>query len=286
MSTCATIIEKVLIMWIAIQSILNYNPNAFTFRKAFPDIALASCIADTLGKRIDDETSEEELAGITGGLSIISYSDENGNIHDCADLTGIRYLKGLTEFDCYKNDVVEIPAEIKELKDLKVLNLTKAYSLTTIPPEIGELRDLEVLRLSLTSLEKLPKEIGNLSSLVFLDASATPINELPEEIGKLKNLESLDIHASGVKTLPDSICDLENLKYLDLSHLELEKLPADFGNLTKLEELNLFNCNLKILPRSMERLTSLRSINLYDNFELSESYKEFLPKKLWEGKNF
>lgn len=268
---------------------LNSDPNAFTFEKAFPDFALASKIAETFGKEIYNETSKEELASIVGEFSIINYWDENnGEYYYCADLTGIGYLKGLTELGCYKNDITEIPAEIKELKNLKILNLTKAYNLKTIPPEIGELENLEILRLSLTSLEKLPKEIGNLKKLKSLEIGSTKLKELPEEIGLLTNLEYLYFSSSSAKveSLPDSFCNLINLKNLDLSHLGLTELPDDIGALSNLETLNLFNNSLKILPKSMAKLINLQSINLYDNFELSESYKTFLPEKLWKDKHF
>ena len=259
----------------------NVNSNTFTFRKAFPDFALANTVAQAFGKEIDSKTSAEELASLTGEFAILNYWDENGKAWDCADLTGIGYLKGLTEFSCYKNSVTKLPPEIKELKNLKVLNLLKAYLLKTIPPEIGELENLVQFRLDLTGVVHLPKEIGKLKNLQSLSLGAGPLSGIPDEIGNLTNLEYLDLHSTNVKTLPDSICNLTHIKELDISYLELTALPENLGNLTQLESLNLFSNNLKELPKSMSNLKNLKWMNIYDNFDLSESYKNFIPNQAW-----
>ena len=264
------------------------DPNAFTFAKVFPDPILAEIIAELFDKEKGDTTSVEELAGYTGEFGVWSqgFEDEASNWVTVKSLEGIGYLKGITSFFCCKNEVTELPAEIRQLKNLKKINLNKAFALKIIPSSISELENLEELDITFTAIEELPKEIGQLKSLRILVANYTGISSLPDEIGDLKNLEELEIQGTNITLAPDSICKLKNLKFLNMGDLGLEKLPDDIGDLQNLENLFLFSNNLKNLPRSMEKMTNLQNINLYNNFELSEDYKAFLPKRLWEGKNF
>ena len=67
-----------------------------------------------------------------------------------------------------------------------------------------------------------------------------------------------------------------------LSYLgHLTKLPEKIGNLKNLESLNLFGDDIRTLPKSMSKMKKLEWLNVYDDFNLSESYKGFLPKRLW-----
>jgi len=129
--------------------ITNSDSNAFTFRKAFPDYAFAEVVAAELGKGINDKTSREELASI----ETLEFT------HSVSDLTGIGQLTGLIKLACYKNDVTEIPAEIKHCKSLRWMNFGKAYSLTTLPKEIAELENLEMLEVWMTDVTQIPKEL-------------------------------------------------------------------------------------------------------------------------------
>src|SRR5437879_5131600 len=120
---------------------------AFTFYSAFPDKGFAQVVAQALGKKASDVVTAEQLAGFTGSIDA-SFpprwdSEEGGEIHD---LTGVGYLKGITELGVHKNGVTTLPPEIKELKNLKVLDLIKAFELSTLPPEIGQLPKLQKLQ--------------------------------------------------------------------------------------------------------------------------------------------
>ena len=266
------------------QPISHPQQGAFTFYSAFPDKGFAQVVAHALGKKASDVVTAEELASFTGSIDAsFAPNDEGEEAGEIKDLTGIGYLKGMTEFNVYKNGVTTLPPEIKELKNLKVLNLTKAFEFTTLPPEIGQLPKLERLQMALAAISEIPKEICNLRTLKYLNISANQISTLPPEIGRLTTLEELDIHSTSITTLPDSICNLVNLKSLDISYLQhLTKLPDKIGNLTNLEYLNLFGDDIRTLPKSMSKMKKLRSLNVYDNFNLSESYKSFLPKTLWQ----
>ena len=248
----------------------------YNFIHYFSDTALAILVAEKMNKQLTDSVTIKELSEIKGYFEV-----GPGNV---SSLKGIGYLSGLDTFDCYKNDVTELPAEIGKLVNLKYLDLCKAFSLEKIPQEIGNLKNLRKIRLCLTSVSVIPKEIGNLTNLKTLWLCCNSFDKLPQEIGNLKKLQDLDIHSNKITNLPDEICDLASLTSLNIGYCGLEKIPENIGNLKKLESLDLFGNNLKRLPRSIEKLDNLGYLNVYDNFKLSESYKNYLPQLLKKRK--
>lgn len=242
------------------------------FIKFFPDTSLALLVAAKLNKKITDNVTIKELATIKGYFEV--------GPGEVSNLKGIGYLIGIDSFNCYKNEVTEIPAEIGNLINLKSLDLCKAFSLAKIPTQIGKIKHLKYIRLSLTEVKTLPKEIGNLTELETLLVCCNSLTEIPKEIGNLKKLIVLDIHSNSFKTIPNEICNLTSLTSLDISYCGLKKLPENLGNLKQLQTLNLFNNDLKYLPKSIKLLNNLSYLNVFDNYNLSESYKKYLPKLL------
>jgi Leucine-rich repeat (LRR) protein len=250
----------------------NPSPSAFqaSISKLFPDPELAKIVAGILHKDVNDIVTKEELASYKGKLDCAPG--------DLSDLAGIGYLTGITSISCCKNYVKAIPPEIKNLVNLESLDFTKAYALENIPLEIGYLKNLKYMSFSLTEITSIPKEIGDLRNLDTLLIRADKIQSLPNEIGNLEKLQCLDLGSNILTSIPDSISNLTDLRMLDLSNNALKSLPANIGNLSKLQTLNLFNNKINSLPKSMENMIYLDSINVYDNIELSETYKNFMPK--------
>lgn len=238
--------------------------------KVFPDPELSKIVAKLLNKDVNDVVTKEELASYKGKLDCLPG--------ELSDLSGIGYLTGITYLNCCKNNVKVIPSEIKNLVNLESLDFGKAYGVQSIPPEIGCLQKLKYIRFCLTPISSIPKEIGNLKNLQILNLGANEIQSVPEEIGNLKKLQLLDLHSNKLTSIPESICDLTDLRYVDLSHNTLTSLPTNFGNLTKIKNLNLFNNKIKFLPKNMKAMVYLDSMNVLDNMELSENYKDFMPK--------
>ncbi|KAK9902923.1 hypothetical protein M0R45_001436 [Rubus argutus] len=115
----------------------------------------------------------------------------------------------------YCNDLVELPAQICDLIQLKKLSVTNSHKLSALPEEIGNLVNLELLRLrSCTDLSELPGSIRNLKKLNLLDISdCFSIKELPEDIGGMCSLERLNMRqCARLNELPSSVVDLEQLK--------------------------------------------------------------------------
>lgn len=66
------------------------------------------------------------------------------------------------------NLIGSLPAEVRLLQNLKVLNLSN-NQFTGVPAEIGQLKNLEVLDLSNNKITGLPNELGQLSNLKVLN---------------------------------------------------------------------------------------------------------------------
>ncbi|XP_062006614.1 probable disease resistance protein At5g66900 isoform X2 [Rosa rugosa] len=114
----------------------------------------------------------------------------------------------------YCNDLVELPADLCDLIQLKKLSVTNSHKISVLPEDIGNLVNLELLRLRCcTDLSELPGSIRNLKNLNLLDISnCFSLKELPEDIGEMCSLEKLNMRqCSRLNELPSSVVDLEKL---------------------------------------------------------------------------
>ncbi|CAB4287485.1 unnamed protein product [Prunus armeniaca] len=115
----------------------------------------------------------------------------------------------------YCDDLVELPADLCDLIQLKKLSVTNCHKLSALPEEIGKLVNLEVLRLRCcTDLVKLPGSMEYLTRLHFLDIyKCFSIKELPEKIGELSGLETINMgQCSRLQELPVSVLNLGKLQ--------------------------------------------------------------------------
>lgn len=74
-------------------------------------------------------------------------------------------LENLSELVLHVEIIETLPAEINNLKKLKILDLNGNSLLSTIPVEIGELEELNILKFHDTGIKDLPAEILNLRKL-------------------------------------------------------------------------------------------------------------------------
>jgi len=199
---------------------------------------------------------------------------------------------GRTELDLSNEKIKSLPAEIGQLKNLKVLDLS-GNSLTWLPTEISKLSKLERLDLSSNKINVLPTEIGQLSNLQEFDiyrnelkefpvaltycnklkalrmggepTGKCEMHELPPEIRRLKELSKLDLTGNCLTRLPCEIGLLTNLRELVLAGNWLSLLPSEIGSLQKLVKLDLEHNCLERLPKEINKLVKLECLYISDN---------------------
>ncbi len=163
-------------------------------------------------------------------------------------------LSQLERLYIYQNEnFIEIPAEIKKLRNLKVLQCC-INRLKEIPSEIGQLTSLIELDLMGNHLQNFPIEIKQLSRLTKLYLAAIKLNNIPFEIGQLTNLEELDLSVNPLNKFPESLYSLSNLHTLDLSQTGLTEIPSTINKLSSLKNLRLDNNKLQKPPLEMGHL--------------------------------
>ena len=186
--------------------------------------------------------------------------------------------EGWTELDLAGLDLVELPPEIGELTQLRVLILGKwdeetekwkGNQLTTLPPEIGQLQNLTNLDLSYNQISELPAAISQLKNLTLLDLRDNQLSELPTAIGELESLTTLHLGNNQISELPAAIAQLQNLTTLSLCENQLRELPAAIAQLQNLAELDLRENQLRGLPAAIAQLENLTSLDLSGN-QISE----------------
>jgi internalin A len=189
--------------------------------------------------------------------------------------------------DLSGNNIVFLPLQITQLKDLRSLDLSRNH-IAILPPKFIELSNLESLDLSFNRLSELPQEVTNLERLTrldlsFNDLSSLPahiknlrnltalylggnrLSSLPEEMSELKQLTSLILTSNGITNVPSVITELIGLTSLGLSANQLISLPSEITALSNLKDLDLSGNRLAKLPPSITDLSNLLVLDLREN---------------------
>ncbi|XP_012151095.2 PH domain leucine-rich repeat protein phosphatase [Megachile rotundata] len=128
---------------------------------------------------------------------------------------------------------------------LRVLHF-ESNELMRIPRELLELRELTYLNLSDNKIEKIPADISQLINLRELILDRNGIKELPHELGELKNLRNISLAGNCLNSLP-SFFNMRTLALTEvLSKSEHSKTYRDEkNNQNNLYKVNLRNNQLK-----------------------------------------
>ncbi|RWR72048.1 putative disease resistance protein [Cinnamomum micranthum f. kanehirae] len=166
-------------------------------------------------------------------------------------------MQSLTILDLSGTNIESFPSSLFNLVYLRGLYLRGCYRLKDLPAQVRQLRQLEVLHLgNRTEIDYLPIEVGELTSLKRLIVGFSlahhpndskernmrlrvPIGMIP----KLPLLEELGMHTSGyaaadqwddesMEVIVDELCRLERLTYLDF-YFPKEECLAHFLNGSK-----------------------------------------------------
>ena len=163
-----------------------------------------------------------------------------------------------------------IPAEIGNLQNLEVLDLSGNFLTGFIPAELGGLENLEVLWLEDNFLSgAVPAELGNLANLRSLNLGRNNLHgAVPGELGNLTQLQELQLWSNQLSGgIPPAFGNLTQLQRLSLSVNRLSgEIPPELGNLTQLITLQL-NANRLTgsIPPEIGDLTQLEILHLTNN---------------------
>ncbi|XP_012080323.1 probable LRR receptor-like serine/threonine-protein kinase At1g74360 [Jatropha curcas] len=197
-----------------------------------------------------------------------------------------------------------LATEIKNCRNLIILNVWGNKFTGKIPSEIGSISSLEALYLGNNSFSPvIPKSLLNLSRLAFLDFSRNSFGgDVQEIFGSFKQVKFLVLHgnsytgglySSGILKLPSvvrldlsynnfsgplpvEISEMPSLKYLILAYNQFNgSIPKEYGNLTSLQALDLsFNSLSGSIPSSLGNLNSLLWLMLANNSLTGEIPRE------------
>src|SRR5687767_8327656 len=120
----------------------------------------------------------------------------------------------------------KIPDSVFKMKDLMHLSISgmdcdygddkNCWIIKEIPAEIKNLKNLKTLRLTLNAFRVIPKELAELPNLILLDLTDNAGFTNVEGLSTIQNLQYLYLYGCGLRQLPKNIGDLKNLKELGL----------------------------------------------------------------------
>jgi Leucine-rich repeat (LRR) protein len=95
--------------------------------------------------------------------------------------------------DLSNKGLEKVPTYVFDMNGLEELNLSHNSLVGAIPAEIRHLKNLKVLRVNDNLMTGVPAEVGQLSKLEELDFSNNQLTGLPNELGNLKNLKIFNL---------------------------------------------------------------------------------------------
>uniref|UniRef100_A0A8C1VKA9 Protein scribble homolog n=1 Tax=Cyprinus carpio TaxID=7962 RepID=A0A8C1VKA9_CYPCA len=191
----------------------------------------------------------------------------------------------LVELDISRNDISEIPENIKFCQALEIADFS-GNPLSRLPDGFTQLRGLAHLSLNDVSLQSLPNDIGNLPINLSLNIffffvnyclphfiAAYPVFNLilfissvqPDTLGALPNLRELWLDRNQLSSLPPELGNLRQLVCLDVSENRLSQLPTEISGLIALTDLLLSENLLEVLPDSIGSLKKLSILKVNQN---------------------
>ncbi|WJX68012.1 hypothetical protein P8452_52425 [Trifolium repens] len=208
------------------------------------------------------------------------------------DISIVAKLKRLEILSLEGSHIKELPKELGQLTNLRMLNLTNCFGLRFIPANlISSLTCLEELYMGNCFINWDVKgskdqsnnasldELGNLSHLTTLDIMIQDASVLPHHLQVFAKLERYNIYVGDRWKWP--LVEMPHLELLKLSNINSRKLWEDnipvARDLVNLKHLRISNC------QSLEEIFVSDGKVLFPNLETLEiSYMEHL-KSLWHN---
>jgi len=174
-----------------------------------------------------------------------------------------------------------LPAEIGQMIELEILNLSDNNLSDELPDSLKYLINLMSLNLSHNQINGNPiNNFSNLDNLISLDLSYNNFNgNIPKDLSKLINLEVLNLSNNNFQNnIPIEIFRLQHLVELNLQNNSLiGSIPRQIGNCKKLQILDLSRNKLTgKIPKEVGKLINLNQRLALDHNKLSGS----IPKEI------
>lgn len=109
--------------------------------------------------------------------------------------------------DLSNKNLSKVPVEIFNMDIITELNLSGNNLTGALPAEIRKLKKLKILNIRNNKMTGLPAELGQLQNLEILDVSNNELTGLPYELGNLKKLKTFNLSGNNY-----SVQDLEKIK--------------------------------------------------------------------------
>lgn len=242
----------------------------------------------------------QEIATLAHLRSLdLSYNQVHVNIENLQELRELN-SRGVNSFSsCIfklfkirilkigSNNFSSIPDEIRELRDLQELEISRCSSLRshdifseltslrilkiddnpafTLPEEFSNLKELRELYMSHNQLLETPVTVFSFEMLEILDLSHNQITQIPTRLSELPNLKVLKINNNSIRVLPAEISRFSCLETLNTSTNEITEISAELSNLSSLEKLNVSSNEITELPAELSNLSSLKSLDVNFN---------------------
>jgi Leucine-rich repeat (LRR) protein len=174
----------------------------------------------------------------------------------------------LTEIDISSNKLTQLPSGIYDLPKLKGIFNASDNLLNEISPDIKNLKNIKILDLSNNLLDQVPEEeLGALYSLEELYLQYNKLDRFECSSGGSPSLLVLDLSNNELSKV--LFYGMSSLNILNLSNNRLMsylKTDLNFEGLLSLKELNLSKNNLNaLIDNRLMVLNSLEKLNLSEN---------------------
>ncbi|GFR76234.1 malignant fibrous histiocytoma-amplified sequence 1-like protein [Elysia marginata] len=195
---------------------------------------------------------------------------------------------GLKIVDWTGQGMTTLPSNLISAKDIGHLILA-SNNLRSIPPEIKRMKTLEKLDLSKNGIRcsscndfsGLPQEMALLTNLTEFSISECNLPHVPPAIFRMTSLRVLDLSRNKVNILLPDIGQLTNLVKLNLQQTNITSLPPELAYCQELQEIYLWGNSVETLPETLPEMPNLRVLALnYRSFcGVVDPYMENILKK-------